>query len=370
MRDEYKKFFYDQIRKGNIGIVPKVAYQYFGTILGRMIGKPLVGPMNGCIVVTYACNLRCQMCDLVERVKTKNKQLTTDEIKKVLDDYAKIGTIGIGLTGGEPFIRSDMLEIIRYTKEVGLIAHMSSNGFNMTKDNAKKILDAGLDAIAFSLDGSTSKTHDKVRGVKGSFDMVMRGIDNFVHLKRITKKYKHFTIVVTCSVNKYNIDEVLDIVKIAKQKGVDYISFIPFHDIGELTNNVATMQDLKVTKEQLHKLDVLVDKLIQLRRKTKFIDTSEEYLKLFKHCFRGEPLPIKCYAGYVTLVVGAFGEIYPCFPFMEGKKVFANVRDIPLRKYWESNHFNCRRKNMKNCRQCYWNNQTETNLLFNFRTIK
>ncbi len=370
MRDEYKKFFYDQLRKGNFSIIPKVAYQYFGTILGRKLGRPLVGPMNGCIVVTYACNLKCKMCDLVERCKSKNIQLSTEEIKKVLDDYAKIGTIGIGLTGGEPFLRPDILEIIRYTKKVGLIAHMSSNGLMMTKENAKKIMDAGLDAIAFSLDGATPEVHDKVRGVKGSFDKVLEGLRNFAELKRTNKKYRHFTIIVTCSVNKYNLDEVLDIVKLSKQNGADYVSFIPFHDIGKLTDNVATMEDLQVTKEQLQKLDNLVGKLIKLRKTTKFIDTSEDYLKLFKHCFRGKRLPIKCYAGYVTLVVGAFGEIYPCFPFMEGKKVFANVRKIPLKEYWVSNHFNLNRKKIKHCRQCYWNNQTETNLLFNFRRIK
>lgn len=370
MRDEYKKFFYDQIRKGNLGIVPRIAYQYFGTILGRMLGRPLVGPMNGCIVVTYACNLRCKMCDLIERLKTNQKQLTTEEIKKILDDYAAIGTVGIGLTGGEPFLRPDMLEIIKYTKKAGLIAHMSSNGLLMNKENAKNILDAGLDMIAFSLDGSSAKTHDMIRGVKGSFDKVMQGIRNFAELKHSNKKYKYFTIVVTCSINKYNVDEVLDIVRLAKQNGADYISFIPFHDIGELTDNVATMQNLKITKEQLHKLDVLIDKLIELRRKTKFIDTSEEYLKLFRHCFRGKLLPIKCYAGYVTLVVGAFGEIYPCFPFMEGKKEFANVRKISLKKYWTSKEFNKKRKTIKDCRKCYWNNQTETSLLFNFGRIR
>ena len=370
MRREYKKFFYEQIKKGNALIVPRVAWQYLGTIIGRMMGRPIVGPMNGCVVVTYACNLKCKMCNLNERMKTGKKQLTTDEVKKVLDDFAAIGTLGIGLTGGEPILRPDILDIIKYTKEKGMIAHMSSNGFRMTKDNVKKILDAGLDAISFSLDGASAKTHDKVSGVKGSFDAALEGIRNFSELKQKNKKYKYFTIVVTCSINRYNIHEVLDIVKVARKNSADYVSFIPFHDIGGLTDNIETMKELKIRDDNMDELDALIKKLVELRKKTNYIDTSINYLKLFSYCFRGKPLPITCYAGYVSLVIGAFGEIYPCFSFMEAKKDFSNIREISLKDYWKSKNFNLKRKKIRNCRRCYWNNQTETSLLFNFRRIK
>jgi len=77
------------------------------------------------------------MCELFRRPaeyrRMGKKELTTEEMKKVIDDFAEIGTSGIGFTGGEPILRKDMLELIEYTKKKGMVTHMSSNGMAIDK---------------------------------------------------------------------------------------------------------------------------------------------------------------------------------------------------------------------------------------------
>src|SRR6266705_1426063 len=90
--------------------------------------------------------------------------------------------------------------------------------------------------------------------------------------------------------------------------GVDQIGFMPVSEIGldyEVRDRSA---EFMVTA--VEELDGLVDYLIAIKRKTGRIENTVEYLELFRDAFRGRPLPIRCRAGYVTLAVDSWGDIY------------------------------------------------------------
>jgi radical SAM protein with 4Fe4S-binding SPASM domain len=308
------------------------------------------------------------MCELWKRPKAYREagktELSTDEMKRVIDDFAAIGTTGVGFTGGEPLLRNDILDLVTYARKKGLVTHMSSNGFMITEELAGRIMDSGLDAIGFSLDGATAATHDGIRGAAGSHAKVLEAISIFNNLNK--RGSRRITIVVVTVVSTLNINEIVDLVDLLEKAGVDKVSFLPFHDIGILADGIPAMKEHRLQPDQLAQLDTLVDKLIEIKRTKKIIDSSERYLGLFKRCFRDMPLPIPCYAGYATFAIDGYGDMYTCFPMMEvgrGRDT-VNVRDTPLKAYWTSAECQRLRDSLRDCRKCYWNNQTEISLLF------
>ena len=370
MRDSYISYLKQSIKNGGYSAPLKRAYQVLALKVSRKLGEPLpgAGPLHGSITVTYRCNLKCGMCYLWKGpsqygLKGIGEELNNAEMKKVIDDFAAIGTAGIGFTGGEPMLRTDMLDLITYTKKKGMITHMSCNGFlTANRDLSKKVIESGLDAIGFSLDGVSAETHDKVRGRDGSYDRVLKSIDNFVELRKELKK--DIKIIVVCVVSNYNVDELVDLIKLLKDKRVDHISFMPFHDIGLLGFKPENSMDFRIKERNLEKLNEAMDKIIELKKTDKVIENSMAYLKLFKDCFANKKWPTPCYAGYGTLAIGAWGHIYPCFPRMEAEVGKGpNVRNISIKEFWTSQQAKKMRGEIKECRECYWNNQAEINLL-------
>ena len=157
-----------------------------------------------------------------------------------------------------------------------------------------------------------------------------------------------------------------------RDEGVDKMSFIPFHDIGVLADGEPRMSRHKIRPEEMVKLDAVIDDLVCVKRREGIIDSSAAYLCLFKHCFRDRPLPIACYAGYASICVDGYGDMYPCFPQMEigaAQAGVANVHEIELPNYWKSPGLQESREAIRGCRKCYWNNQTELSLMYHFKGI-
>lgn len=368
MRDLYLSYLLKKSIEGDPLVAAKKGLQYGGLILSRATRKSLAGPFHGAIVVTYKCNLRCPMCFLWKGPGKYDKQhdkkeLSTEEMFHLIDDFTAIGTAGIGFTGGEPILRPDMLDIIKYTKKKGMATHMSSNGYIIaSKEVARKVVESGLDAIGFSVDGALPETHDAIRG-KGSYNRVLQAIDNIIKLRKELKS--KIKVVVVCVVSNYNVDQLIDLINILKRKGVDHVSFMPFHDIGLFSSGTENSEEFKIKQEKVERLNKAVDELINIKKKSKAIENSLAYLKLFKDAFEHKKLPFSCYAGYATVCIGAYGDIYPCFPRMEGEiEKGPNIRQTPLKEYWYSSQVKEDREKVRACRECFWNNQTEINLLF------
>jgi radical SAM protein with 4Fe4S-binding SPASM domain len=374
MRKSYLSYLFRKIKEKDVLTVPKMVFQILGLYLSRFFNYPFSGPLHGSIITTYKCNLRCSMCNLWRRDEEYReigkKELSTDEMKQVIDDFAAIGTAGIGFTGGEPLFRRDIYELIHHTKNKGMMTHMSSNGFNISENVIKNLIGSGLDAVGFSLDGATAETHDMIRGVKGSFDRVINAIKTVNKIN--SQSSKKLLVVAVTVISTLNLKEIKRLVDLLKALGVNKISFIPFHDIGVLSDKTPIMKKHKIDFKEMQLLDETIDYLINLKKQENIIDSSINYLQLFKQCFRDKELPVPCYAGYATLAVDGYGDMFPCFPMMEigYAQSSVNVRDIPLKKFWRSSQLKKLRKSIKTCRKCYWNNQTEINLLFHLGKVK
>src|SRR6476620_5871797 len=131
-------------------------------------------PVHAVWEITLACDLKCNHCGS-RAGKRRSEELTTEECLDLVRQLARMGTREITLIGGEAYLRRDWLEIIREIRAQGMDCTMQSGGLSLTEERIKAAVDAGLQGLGVSIDG-LGEVHDKLRGVKGSFDAAFKAL--------------------------------------------------------------------------------------------------------------------------------------------------------------------------------------------------
>ncbi|MBU7048093.1 MAG: radical SAM protein [Theionarchaea archaeon] len=135
-------------------------------------------PLHIDFEITSNCNQRCMFCEARIGKVSPRKDMNTEEIKSVLSKFADIGIYSVFLTGGEPTSRKDLPTIIKHCYDIGIIPSLSTNGTLLTEEFCESIKNAGLDCIQVSIEGPNAEVHDRVTGVKGHFDKLMKNLNN------------------------------------------------------------------------------------------------------------------------------------------------------------------------------------------------
>jgi MoaA/NifB/PqqE/SkfB family radical SAM enzyme len=121
--------------------------------------------------ITRKCNLKCQYCYIDS--KKSGVDLTTDEWKRIIDRTAALDIKYLLFSGGEPTLRTDFIELLRYADGLSMITALRSNGTVLTQDMVGELASIkNLSSFCLSLDGATIETNDTLRG-KGSFISVL-----------------------------------------------------------------------------------------------------------------------------------------------------------------------------------------------------
>src|SRR5512134_1203805 len=147
-----------------------------------MFARPYVVSWN----LTYRCNLACEHCYLdaggAPQVATENfadrSELGTDECFRLIDELAAFAPECVTiLTGGEPLLRRDILEIVRRAAERGLWVVVGTNGVRITENLAGRLADAGARGLSLSLDALDPDRHDRFRMVRGAWQNTVSGAE-------------------------------------------------------------------------------------------------------------------------------------------------------------------------------------------------
>lgn len=124
--------------------------------------------------ITQRCNLKCKHC-YAAGVADISQELTHEEALRAIDGFAAFGCPVLLFSGGEPFIREDILELATYARQKGLRVVFSTNGTCITEEIAKKIAAIGVSYVGISIDG-VRETHDAFRGVPGAYERSLAAI--------------------------------------------------------------------------------------------------------------------------------------------------------------------------------------------------
>lgn len=180
-------------------------------------------PTGSLLEITSKCNFSCIYCYLGYR--TEEKDMSFNDIKKVIDILSKSNVRQVTLTGGEPLLHPNILNIVKYSSDKGLIVHLCTNGYLLSEDLAKKLAKNGLTQIQTDIIYTESSLHDELRGKKDSFEKAGEAL--------INAKKAGITTVATIVLNQKNKGVINGIIQYArKQMGVDRIRIIDYMPIG------------------------------------------------------------------------------------------------------------------------------------------
>ena len=245
------------VRRGVKSIVN--TFIYFG------IKRPLTVYSPFLVVWDYTrrCNLSCKHCYSKAGTPSR-RELNTKEALNVVDQLADFGVVALAFSGGEPLARKDFFQVAGHAANSGLYVSVATNGTLISKSVAKRLRQIGLNYVEISIDGASSETHDEFRGLKGAFDMAIKGLKNCVEEGLCT------SIAVTAT--KRNFKEIPKILELAEKIGAKRFAIFNFVPVGR----GAEMTSLDLTPEEREELMLfLVDKLLGKHKVTILATTPQ-----------------------------------------------------------------------------------------------
>ena len=257
--------------------------------------------------LTYACNLQCVHC-LSSSGQRDERELTTAEAKKVLDDLRDLQVFYINIGGGEPMVRRDFFELLEYSVANGIGVKFSTNGAFIDEEKARRLAAMDYLDIQISLDGVDAVTNDAVRG-EGSYDMAIRAMEN---LKAANFGQFKISVVVT----RHNVSQLDQFKALADHYGAQ----LRITRLRPAGRGADTWHELHPTNAQQREI------YNWLLKHGENVLTGDSFFHLNA---LGESLPglNMCGAGRVVCLIDPIGDVYAC-PFVIHDEFKAgNVRD-------------------------------------------
>ena len=292
-------------------------------------------PTDMCIIVTYRCPMQCKMCNIWKYPTEKKLEITPAEIEKL--PSVKF----INITGGEPFIREDLEEIIEVAFRKSPRVVISTSGWfeDRVIDLVKRFPKVG---IRISIEGLSQK-NDELRGHAGGFD---KGLRTLLTLKEMGVKDIGFGITVS---NNNSVD-MLSLYHLSKSLGMEFAT-AAFHnsyyfhkDDNEITNK----------EEVCRNFELLIDHQLKERYPKSWF---RAYFNMgLINYIKGQERLLPCEAGLVNFFVDPYGEIYPCNG-MEAKywkESMGNIRTSTFDEVWQSDKAAQVREMVRNCPKNCW----------------
>lgn len=217
---------------------------------------------------TRRCNLKCVHCYSQSCNENYEGELTNAEAREMIRDLAAFKAPVLLFSGGEPFLRQDMLELGAYASELGIRPVISTNGTLITKPVAEKVKECGFAYVGISLDG-VGETNDTFRGVKGAFSAAMRGIKNCLSIGQ--------KVGLRLTMTKDNVKDLPAIFDLIEQTGIPRACF--YHLV--YTGRGADLVKDDLTPEQKREaLDLIIDRFVDMHER----GLEKDILTVDNHC--------------------------------------------------------------------------------------
>jgi len=273
-------------------------------------------PFSVHLDLTYRCNERCVHCYLDHE---DYGEMTTAEVKRVLDELAEAGTLFLTLSGGEIFLRQDFFELLEHARALHFDVSLKTNALLITPERAQKLKELGVRKIQVSIYSADPEIHDGITMVPGS-------LRRSIEAMRIVKALG-MVVTIACPLMKQNLTAYRSVLSLAEELDAPYVldlTITPMIDGNHSTvNHRVQAQDL---------LPVLQDSKLnpKLRISPMALVTADSAVS------SGIPLPaesddLPCSAGHNTCYISPYGEVFPCvqLPVAAG-----NVRHRKFEDIW------------------------------------
>jgi len=258
------------------------------------------------------CNLKCPLCPTGLREKgVERKIVKFEDFQKIIDRMAPYAYEVSLHNWGEPFLNPDILKMIRYCTDKNIGTNLSSN-LNRMPFDAGELIDAGLEYLVVSLDGTTQDIYSKYR-VGGSLDEVTKNLKAIIEKKNQMKSKTPF-IEWQFLVMKHNYHQIDEASRLAEETGVDLVRYIP----------VGLPFDIK-NKKQL------------AEQWYPYMSSGDE--GYIEDRFLQKPIEGGCFYLYRSVTINPVGKVAPCCAVWKEKDNFGDMIEQDFAGIWNNEHY-------------------------------
>ena len=289
----------------------------FSSLSKRSLFKAVINKNQSVYVqfyITARCNLTCEQCNIIF-ANADVEECTVDEIKKIADNFASMGVAIVLLTGGEPFARKDLPEIIHAFEVRNVHVRMQTNGL-ATEEMISAVIEAGGKDISISLDSLYSTSQDRINGeFNNSWHQALKSIALFT--KYLPKKDSFASL--GCVLQPHNLGDIEDVIRFGTEISW-FTSLVPVHVTNQSHPRGFQTFDhnLRFKEDEYDALDEVIEKVRAMKSEGYLLYDSDQYLDDIKRFIRGEPTTWRrkkndiCDSPNLYFALLPNGEFAPC----------------------------------------------------------
>ena len=288
--------------------------------------------LNGTVIVTYRCNARCTMCNRYKVPSSPEDEITVEAISKLPEMYFT------NITGGEPFIRDDLKDIVRelYKKSERIV--ISTNGFFTDRivDLCKEFPQIG---IRISIEG-LEQTNNEIRGLDDGYN---RGYNTLKILVAMGMKDVGFGM----TVQDKNASDLVALYNISDELGMEFAT-------ASLHNSFYFVESNNIINDRLmvaQCFEDLVNRLLESNSPKKWFRAYFNH-GLINYIFSQKRL-LPCDMSFDTFFIDPYGDVMPCNGTKE-KEVMGNINTQTWDELWSSDQAEAVRKRVRSCDRNCW----------------
>lgn len=295
--------------------------------------------MECAVITTYRCNAKCGMCQTWKHPSKASEEFSPDILNKIPGGMARLN-----ITGGEPFLRKDIKEIVKILDKKSQRLEISTNGFFVDKieEIAKQFPSI---TIRVSVEGLPT-LNDKLRGIPQGFDHALRAI---LRIKKAGLKDIGFAMTISGE----NCKDLLDLYALVANMDVELANAVVHNSFyfHKMDNEIHNRDEVEET--MLRFMEALLTSP-RKNLKRRFKDWFRAYLNLglLRHV-RGEDRPIPCGAGTETFFLDPWGRVLACNGSIE-PMIMGDLNTQSFEEIWNGEDARKVRRMVKNCRQKCW----------------
>ena len=321
------------------------------------LDRPPVKPRQVIVDVTDRCYFRCNTCDKW-RVKETPPELAAAQWQSALAAlHDWLGPFHLSISGGEPLLRPDVFDLISQVATYGGSSNLMTNGWQVDAEMAQRLVRAGLSNLTLSLNGHRPETHDRTRGMPGSHARIMAAVAHFNEARR--RAPHRPTLSLNVIVAGYNAAELPDLVRWARDAGIDAVGLQPLADVTSYQPYATLGPDeqfrsvpIPVTHELYDNghggaVEQALDELIALKQEGFPILNPVSQLQLMHFYFRNDPrlAERRCYVGLNNFLIDPYGAVRLCYTMQPVGDI---LRQAP-RAIWEGERAQAVRRQIRSC---------------------